>query len=145
MAYSTYDPVTETIPKHSDTQSAIISIIENTCNFGDLILRHPDISDRILQSKYEPRPGGPRKHHWRDTINWCLQYTKYFYGRIVDEKNQEHLALTYLEINPDKRPENYSNPYRDVEDREREKRLKQKKPPKKLKKGPQLQGGRTEL
>lgn len=110
-----------------------------------MILYFPDISYRVLHSRHEPKPSISSKVHWRDLINWCLSYAENFYDRIIDSKSRQLLLLANQEINPEKRTPEFVNPYRDLEDRERIKNEHKKKPPKKLKKGPQMAGGRDEL
>lgn len=131
---SKYDPLVSKFPTQ-DTRliDAITVTLENTCLFGEIILHNPDISDRILES----RQNAP---DWRDLINWCIKFTRQFNDRILDAKAQELLYLAEQEINPDKRTENFINPYRrskaDAENTDATK--KKKKKAKKLPKGPQM-------
>lgn len=135
----------EPLPKDQRLINAVTVTLENICLFGELILHLPDISYRVLHSKYEPNDIDSKKTHWRDLINWALAYSKNFYDRIVDKKSQQLLWLFEQEINPSKRTAEFMNPYRHQSDREHLKAEQKKKPPKKLKKGPRLAGGRDEL
>lgn len=108
---------------------AITVTLENTCLFGEIILRNPDISYRVLDA----RQLGPE---WKDIINWCIKYTRQFNDRIVDSKSQELLWLFEQEINPEKRTENFINPYRMQS--EPKETTKKKKKAKKLEKGPRM-------
>lgn len=109
---------------------AITVTLENTCLFGEIILHNPDISYRALES----RQFGP---DWRDLINWCIKYTRQYNDRIIDAKSQELLWLLEQEINPDKRTDNFINPYRSSsEPHQKPKKKKTKK--KKLEKGPRM-------
>lgn len=108
---------------------AITVTLENTCLFGELILHNPDISYRALESRRKDSP-------WKELINWCIKFTRQFNDRIIDAKSQELLWLTEQEINPEKRTENFMNPYRSTaEDKDG---IKKKKKFKKLSKGPQM-------
>lgn len=103
--------------------------MENTCLFGEIILHNPDISYRVLDSQLL----GP---NWKDLINWCIKYTRHFNDRIIDAKSQELLWLVDQEINPDKRTENFINPYRNAG--QRKDTTKKKKKTKKIEKGPRM-------
>lgn len=117
--------------------SAITVTLENTCLFGEIILHVPDISYRILETR-QKFPNDQSISQWRDLINWCLKYSKYFFDRIVDAKGQQLLTLLDQEINPEKRSVDFVNPYRDSSHAGHAKNEHHKKPPKKLRKGPQL-------
>lgn len=103
--------------------------LENTCLFGELVLHNPDISYRVLESQQL----GPV---WKDLINWCMKYTRQFNGRIIDVKSQELLWLVEQEINPDKRTDNFINPYRSIT--QEKDILKKKKKTKKVGRGPRM-------
>lgn len=108
---------------------ALTITLENTCVFGELILHNPDMSYRILESQ----TNGP---DWKELLNWCLKYTRQFNDRIIDAKSQELLWLTEQEINPEKRSNDFINPYRSRANNKD--KTKKKKPVKKLPKGPQM-------
>lgn len=108
---------------------AITVTLENTCLFGELILHNPDISYRALELRR-------KETSWKELINWCIKFTRQFNDRIIDAKSQELLWLTEQEINPEKRTENFINPYRSTA--EEKNSLKKKKTFKKLSKGPQM-------
>lgn len=110
---------------------AITVTLENTCLFGEIILHNPDISYRVLES----RSSGP---DWRTLINWCIKFTRQFNDRILDEKSQELLWLVEQEINPERRTENFFNPYRAETNDKSDSTKKKKKKAKKLPKGPQM-------
>lgn len=108
---------------------ALTITLENTCVFGELILHNPDMSYRILES----RKNGPA---WKELLNWCLKYTRQFNDRIIDAKSQELLWLTEQEVNPEKRTDDFINPYRnkaDTKDKAKKKKAATKRP-----KGPQM-------
>lgn len=119
--------------KNKKLVDAIVVMLANTCLFGEIVLRFPDMSYRSLQANF-PESNAIDNIYWRNLINWCLKYSKHFYERIVDTKGQELLWLLDQEINPERRTGNFVNPYRLAEPKHEHK----KKPPKKLKKGPQL-------
>lgn len=106
--------------------------LENTCLFGDLVLHMPEMSYKVLK-KHE---------HWLELMNKCLAFTKYFYKTVVDSNTQKLLSLFDQEINPDKRSDDYVNPYYERTDSSTLKDAKKLR--KKIRKGPQL-GSKTEL
>lgn len=111
---------------------AITVTLENTCLFGEIILHNPDISYRVLESRQNVPD-------WRDLINWCIKFTRQFNDRILDNKSQELLWLAEQEMNPEKRTENFVNPYRSSKaDENADAAKKKKKKTKKLPKGPQM-------
>lgn len=116
---------------------AITVTLDNICLFGEIILHFPDISYRALESNYANSDDASNVH-WRDLINWCLKYSTYFYERIVDVKGQQLLSLLDQEINPERRTDDYVNPYRNADSVAQSKNEHKKKPPMKLKRGPQL-------
>lgn len=127
---SRYDPLLNKFPP-DDVRifDAITVTLENTCLFGEIILHNPDVSYRVL----DERQFGPE---WKDIINWCIKYTRQFNDRIIDAKSQELLWLVEQEINPEKRSENFVNPYR-AQSASKDP-TKKKKKPKKLERGPRL-------
>lgn len=116
---------------------AIAVTLDNICLFGEIILHFPDISYRALESNYANSDDATNVQ-WRELVNWCLKYSKYFYERIIDAKGQQLLSLLDQEINPDRRTEDYVNPYRKSDALEQSKREHKKKAPKKLHRGPRL-------
>lgn len=129
---SQYNPTVSKFPtQDARLVDAITVTLENTCLFGEIILHNPDISYRVLESR-------PAEPDWRDLINWCIKFTRQFNDRILDGKSQELLRLFEQEINPEKRTENFTNPYR-AEGREKSDVTKKKtKKAKKLPRGPQM-------
>lgn len=129
---SQYDPkVTKFPTQNAHLIDAITVTLENTCLFGEIILHNPDISYPMLES----RQSGP---DWRTLINWCIKFTRQFDDRILDTKSQELLWLTEQEINPAKRTENFTIPYRGKADETADAATKKKKKAKKSPKGPQM-------
>lgn len=117
---------------------AIIVMLDNTCLFGEIILHFPDMSYRSLESSFANSDDASIVP-WRNLINWCTKYAKYFYERIVDAKGQQLLSLFDQEINPERRTDDYINPYRSADSVvHSHKNEHKKKAPKKLKKGPRL-------
>lgn len=113
---------------------AFTLIVENTCLIGDMILHMPDMSEKILA----------KDRDWKDTLNWAVQFTQSV-PDVIDAKTVRMLSLVDQEINIEKRTNDYTNPYREVESTSAQpkKRTKEKK---KLKRGPQLHSAdRTEL
>lgn len=113
---------------------AVTVTLENTCLFGELLLHNPDISYRVLESR---QIGSS----WKDLINWGIKYTRLFKDRIVDAKSMVLLWLVDQEINPEKRTNDFTNPYRNTIEQQQQdstEKKKTKKKVKKLPKGPRL-------
>lgn len=118
-------------PKTDVTVDAMALTLENTCLFGDLVLHMPEMSYKVLK-KHE---------HWLELMNKCLEFSKHFYKAVVDINTQKMLSLFDQEINPDKRSDDYMNPYYEkiVSSTKKDTKLR-----KKFRKGPHL-GSKTEL
>lgn len=87
----------------------------------------PDISYKILKKQSD----------WKELLNFSLNFVKHFYSQIVDKKSQKMLSLFDQEINPQKRTENYQNPYYSTTEKPTQKQGGTK-PKKAIRKGPQL-------
>lgn len=111
---------------------ALTITFENTCLFGEIILHLPDISYRALESRQNADSTLP---HWKDVVNWCIKYTRYFNDRIIDTESQQLLWLIEQEINPEKRTFDFENPYRIVTEKQSHKKDKKTRS---RTKGPQL-------
>lgn len=126
---SQYDPLVDKFPPQDVRLfDAITVTLENTCLFGEVLLHNPDISYRMLESQQGP--------DWKDLINWCIKYARQFNGRIIDEKGKELLWLIDQEINPERRSDNFINPYRSSN--VQKDTTKKKKKAKKLERGPRM-------
>ncbi|XP_055610800.1 coiled-coil domain-containing protein 134-like [Uranotaenia lowii] len=124
-------------PKETELAEALARYLENSCFFGELILHLPDMSYRVLKTH----------DGWRDRVLEALHFTRSFV-QILDQKSLELLGLLEQEIDESKRSDTYVNPYREKAPEKESNRAASKtsKMPKaKLKKGPQLAGGKTEL
>lgn len=119
-------------PKTDVTVDAMALMLENTCLFGDLVLHMPELSYKILK-KHE---------HWLELMNKCLEFSQHFFKTVVDNNTQKMLSLLDQEINPDKRSDDYVNPY--YENAVSSTTKDSKKLRKTFRKGPQL-GSKTEL
>lgn len=118
-------------PANQSLKESISLVLENTCLFGDLILHFPNISYKIVK----------KTQQWHENLNWALNYTRYNFEQMIDQKTLQMLNLFNQEINKEQRTEDYVNPYYDNLDNNAA--TKTKKAKKKLKRGPQL--SRNEL
>lgn len=134
-----YVPQSE-FPQDQGIADALAFVLENTCLIGDLILHVPDISYRILKGVRD----------WKPLLNWCINFTRRV-DPVVDELSLKMLELFFQEINEEERTPEYFNPYLEANQKKQgsgnveNEKNKQKKTKKKLRKGPQLSGGRSEL
>jgi len=130
-------------PKDEKAREAISQILENSALFAEIILRLPDLTERIYKKDNEMKM----------TIDWAINFSSS--TNFLDEisKNLIHLASQELNLTP--KEENFVNPYRisamKKAQREKEKESEAQGPPeKKAKKkkeknprGPRLQSSRS--
>lgn len=115
------------LPSVPEDFKAVVTVLENLCIVGEVVLHFPEMSYKILQAY-------PK---WRQQVEFAGSIAKQ-YSFVYDQSTTEMLALFNQEINPDQRTEDYVNPYDDSG--QKEKRVKKSKgDKKKLKKGPTLQ------
>lgn len=120
-------------PKEEDEIESVALILENTCLFAELYLHLPDMASIVVE----------HMKGWDIMINWALEFCNYF-PEIIDVKSQKLLETLDMEVNPDKRPPGYKNPFFTEEKPATNAKQVEKKPKKKPKKGPKL-AGRVEL
>lgn len=103
-----YDPAQDPFPTDNPTLvRAVAAVLENVCMFGEIIIHMPTISIRVLnQIKVDTGVD------WKGLLNWSIEFSRHFHDRILDANDQKLLSLLEQEINPDRRTEDYTNPYR---------------------------------
>lgn len=117
-------------PQEVQLADALAFVLENTCLAGDLILRFPDVSYRIL--------GGNKG--WYPLINWSSNFTRHV-DSIVDDLSMKMLNLLRQELNEDERTEDYFNPYLEAnQPRPEPPKMHFKKARKRIRRGPSLSG-----
>lgn len=121
-----YKHIKNTLPSSAKEFKAVVTILENICIVGELVLHFPDSSYRILEEL----------SGWRTKVEFAGTIVEQ-YKNIFDQSTVEMLDLFDQEINPEKRSEDFVNPYANAEEVEPKK--KQKKERKTIKKGPALQ------
>lgn len=98
---------------------------------------------------YEILDSTKSKYNWNELMNWALTFTSQFLV-VIDETTRTMLSLFDQEMNPEKRTEDYINPYLEsnkkiaaaaAADEKLNKNKKTNKKTKKHKKGPQLNSG----
>lgn len=116
------------LPDTPDAFKRVVTVLEHICLVGEIVLHFPDISYRIFE-------GHPK---WREYVDFGQSIAEK-YTAIFDQTTLEMLKLFDQEINPEKRSEDYLNPYasKGTEDVPPSKTKKEKKT--KKKKGPALQ------
>ncbi|KDQ71586.1 coiled-coil domain-containing protein 134-like [Zootermopsis nevadensis] len=130
-----YIPGISAFPKDEDTLDALANILENTALFGDILLRLPDISHKILISK----------HEWEVSLQWSLGFSNQTH--LLDKQTQKLVYLASQEINVTERNPNYLNPYSKIHKQKHDKQqspeqnVAKKKKMKKHKKGPRMSSG----
>lgn len=108
---------------------AVVTVLENICIIGEVVLHFPEMSYRILDG------GFPK---WRAQVEFAKTIADQ-YTFVYDASTLEMLSLFNQEINADQRTEDFINPYATPEDSTATKTNKKQKKPKKAKKGPALQ------
>lgn len=126
-------------PKSEPIIDAFALILENTALIGEMFLRQPEISYKVMN----------RQKQWKDIINWSIGFCGNFINTIIDSKTTELLTIFALEVNPDHRPPNYVNPYA-INESVHQQKPKTKKTTAKpkaapRKRGPRLRGGGTDI
>lgn len=107
----------------------VVTVLENVCIMGEIIIHIPGVSYKVLDSH----------SHWRDLLEWAGEIVnKYQY--VLDEPTKKMLKLLDLELNPEKRPDDYENPYAEQKEVSEEP-VNKKKEKKKPKRGPAMRGG----
>lgn len=123
-----FGPKFTEFPQDVRVADAVAFVLENTCLVGDLLLHFPDICYRILRGNKT----------WYGLVNWNLNFTRKAEA-VVDDLSMKMLNLLNQELNEDQRGADYVNPYLEANQKKPElPKSAQKKPRKKLKKGPAL-------
>lgn len=131
------------LPDDGQTLEALSQVVENCAFFGDIVLRLPDISHRVLTSspKYE------------SFYKWCISFS--MATDLLDKSTQTMFDLLAQELSLVPRSESYVNPYK-TDKKSKGKAVqqnghsettnqKESKIKKTSKKGPRLSKIRTEL
>ncbi|CAM1315319.1 CCDC134 (predicted) [Pycnogonum litorale] len=132
---SGYIPGSE-FPINKRSKEALAQILQNTAMFGEILLRLPDITHRIIDHETHKE--------WLALIKWSIGFSQS--SLLFDSKTNEMMELVTQELGIKDKDPNYYNPYAE------ENKIKQKldgfkfkdskpiKKRKKVKKGPKLSG-----
>ena len=104
-----------------------VTVLENYCLVGELILHFPEMCYKILENF-------PR---WREQIEWAREFSLRY--KVFDDTTKEMLELFNQEINPDQRSEDFVNPYAHQDEGTTNSKKSKKDKKSKAKKGPKLQ------
>lgn len=118
--------IQNTLPSSPREFKGIATVLENICIVGELVLHFPEISYRILEEL----------SGWRTKVEFAGTIVEH-YKHVFDQSTVEMLDLFDQEINPEKRTEDFVNPYSSDDGAGPTK--KPKKERKVIKKGPALQ------
>lgn len=114
---------TSVLPSTPKEFKAVVTVLENICIVGEVVLHFPEMSYKILEGR-----------DWRPQVEFASSIAqKYQY--VYDSSTLEMLDLFNQEINPEQRTEDFVNPYAEGHASEK----KSKKPKKRANKGPKLQ------
>ncbi|PNF17672.1 hypothetical protein B7P43_G07391 [Cryptotermes secundus] len=114
---------------------ALANILENTAFFGDILLRLPNISHKIITLK----------HEWEVLLHWSLGFSNQTH--LLDKQTERLMYLVSQELNITERDPDYQNPYSRSHKKEqnREQSVQQntvkKNRKKEYKKGPRMSSG----
>ena len=88
------------LPEEGQTLEALSQVVENCAFFGDVVLRLPDISQRVLTSspKYE------------SLYKWCISFS--MATDLLDKNTQKMFDLLAQELGLVPKSESYVNPYK---------------------------------
>ncbi|KAJ9596123.1 hypothetical protein L9F63_012707 [Diploptera punctata] len=134
---SGYIPANSSFPHEQDVLDALANTLENTALFGDVLLRLPDITHKILKSKPE----------WRELIQWSVAFVNK--TNLLDKQTIKLMHLVSQELNIVEKDPDYVNPYSENYKRKQEEQLMastitaKKKKKKERRKGPQLSRGHS--
>ena len=103
------------LPDDTRIMELLSSLMENCALVGDVVLRLPDISQRILK----------RNKEWMTCIEQCLTFCKM--TRLLDPVTEEMFELAAQELNLVPRSDNFTNPYREEKHSTKPKRLNNRK------------------
>ena len=92
------------IPKEAKTLEALSSIIENCALLGDIILRLPEISNKLMKDN----------NQWLVATQWCISFTNT--TGLIDDVTMKMFNLVAQELELLPRDPEYYNPYRKAAD-----------------------------
>eukprot|EP00112_Aurelia_sp_Birch-Aquarium-sp1_P017096 Seg394.1 transcript_id=Seg394.1/GoldUCD/mRNA.D3Y31 product="Coiled-coil domain-containing protein 134" protein_id=Seg394.1/GoldUCD/D3Y31 len=128
-------------PEQDKELNALAHVVENTAFFGDILLRFPGMTHKIIKSNKE----------WQIIINWSVGFCNE--TGLFDGANEKLLSLVAQELNLIPRDPSYVNPYKAEtllkeakkmqESSDSSKNKKKNKSKRKGRKGPRL--SRTDL
>jgi hypothetical protein len=124
------------LPKDQTLLESLSNIIENCAFFGDIVLKLPDISHRVLKSN----------NKFISLYKWCISFS--MASNLIDDKTIEMFDLLAQELDIIPKNDNFINPYKKsnkkVKIETQTNSNSNKKSVKKVKKGPRL-SRKTEL
>lgn len=124
-------------PEDDQVREALANVVENTALMGEILLRLPDVTHKLLDAKNDLRL----------LALWCVGFCEE--SPLVDRPTKVLLHLMAQEMGIAPRDPNYINPYRMKHQAQQQVKLntKQETKPKKKKapRGPQLSGTKQEL
>lgn len=128
---SKIDHPEESLPRDPEDFKKVVTVLENSCLIAEFVLHFPKMSRKIL----EPHS------NWRDLVEFGGSVLN-TYRHVLDESTRKLISLFDQEINPEKRSDDFMNPYgKDPAEEETKVEEKPKKKKKKDKRGPALRGG----
>ncbi|KAG1683800.1 Coiled-coil domain-containing protein 134 [Nymphon striatum] len=103
--YLSFDEISLILIELKQYFSALAKILENTALFGDILLRVPDVTHRILaEEKYK---------EWNAVIKWSIIFSNS--TNLFDKKTVQLLDLVVQELGIVEKKPNYVNPYSEKE------------------------------
>lgn len=131
---SGYIPGVSPFPDDPRVRDALSNILENSALMSEIVLRFPDISERVLREN----------NNWNVMLQWSIAFGHQV-EYLLDQGTVVLYELVGQELNHTERDPNYVNPYRMSAARTKGKgdfdeavRGERKKKRKKVKKGPRL-------
>lgn len=95
------DPLAEPpLPSDMRLRESLSTLLENCALVGEVVLRLPDISDRLLRKKTD----------WMHNVKHCISFSPS--TRLIDDVTEEMLRLAAQELNLVSRTPDFTNPYR---------------------------------
>lgn len=113
----------DVLPSTPKEFKAVVTVLENICIIGEVVLHFPEMSYKILEDR-----------EWRPNVEFARSIAQK-YQFVYDSSTLKMLDLFNQEINPEQRTEDFVNPYAEGDASAK----KSKKPKKKANTGPKLQ------
>lgn len=127
---SDFIPGISRFPENENLRDSLSNILENTALFGEIVLRYPEICEKIFVENND----------FAILFQWAISFMN-LNSNLLDPATLTLINLVSQELNYTERSPNYINPYKKVakaNDKVVPEIVTKKKKPKPIKKGPRM-------